>query len=282
MNIFEVLKSGIEILEKNNIADSDFDARCLLEEAFSFSSNDYFLNKFSTADEDKTEKFMSFIERRASGEPLQYIIGKWPFMSGEFFVGKGVLIPRSDTEVLVESAADFIRSHTEVKTVYDLCAGSGCVGISIAMMFPDIDVYCFELSDIAFSYLEKNIELNKVKNVTAVKGDILQGYEKLSDKQIDVLVSNPPYIETDEISTLSREVREEPVMALDGGKDGYVFYNSMKENWIPFMKKGSFAAFECGEMQAQMLKEIFSEYSEKTEILKDLNDIERVVSIVRN
>lgn len=282
MNIFEVLKSGIAILEENNVEDSDFDARCLLEEAFSFSSNDYFLNKFSTADEDKTEKFMSLIKRRASGEPLQYIIGKWPFMSGEFYVGKGVLIPRSDTEVLVEAAAEFIRNHNDVKTVYDLCAGSGCVGISIAMMFPDLDVYCVELSDVAFSYLEKNIELNNVKNVTVLKGDILQGYKKLSDKQIDVLVSNPPYIETDEISTLSREVREEPFMALDGGKDGYIFYNSIKENWIPFMKKGSFAAFECGETQAQMLREIFSEYSEKTEIFKDLNDIERVVSIIRN
>lgn len=282
MNIFEVLKSGIKILEENNIEDSDFDARCLLEEAFSLSSNDYFLNKFSTADEDKTEKFMSYIERRAAGEPLQYIIGKWPFMSGEFYVGKGVLIPRSDTEVLVETAADFIRKHSGVKTVYDLCAGSGCVGISIAMMFPDVDVYCVELSDVAFSYLEKNIELNKVKNVKAIKGDILQGYEKLSDKQIDVLVSNPPYIETEEISTLSREVREEPFMALDGGEDGYVFYNSIKDKWIPFMKKGSFAAFECGETQSQMLKKIFSEYSDKTKIYKDLNDIERVVSIVRN
>ena len=282
MNIFEVLKSGIEILNKNNVEDSEFDARCLLEEAFGFNKSDYFLNKFSMADEDKTEAFVSLINRRASGEPLQYIIGKWPFMSGEFYVGKGVLIPRSDTEVLVEVAANFIRNHKHVKNVYDLCAGSGCIGISIAMMFPDVNVYCVELSDIAFSYLEKNIELNDVKNVTAVKGDILQGYEKLSDKQIDVLVSNPPYIETDEISTLSREVKEEPFMALDGGEDGYLFYNCINQKWIPFLERGSFAAFECGETQAQMLKEIFSEYSEKTEILKDLNDIERVVSIVRN
>ncbi|MBQ7957294.1 MAG: peptide chain release factor N(5)-glutamine methyltransferase [Clostridia bacterium] len=282
MNIFEVLKSGIAILEENNIEDSGFDAGCLLEEAFGFTKNDYFLNRFNTADEDKTEKFISLINRRASGEPLQYIIGKWPFMTGEFYVGSGVLIPRADTEILVEAAAEFIRRNKDVKTVYDLCSGSGCVGISIGMMFPEVNVYCVELSDVAFSYLERNIKLNKVQNVKAIKGDITEGYEKIAVGEIDVLVSNPPYIETDEIQTLSREVRQEPFMALDGGKDGFVFYNVIKDRWIPYMKKGSFAAFECGENQAEQLKKMYSEYSDKTEIFKDLNNIERVVSFIRN
>lgn len=281
MTIFEVLKSGSKMLDENKIEDSSFDALCLLEEAFSITKNDYFLNRFSTADEVKTEKFYNLIERRISGEPLQYIIGKWPFMDGEFYVGQGVLIPRSDTEVLVEAVAEFIRSNQNTEVIYDLCSGSGCVGISLAKMFPEKEVFCIELSDTAFSYLEKNIAFNGVKNVKAVKGDITKGFEHFNIEKIDVLVSNPPYIETAEIELLSREVRNEPLMALDGGEDGFVFYDIIKNKWLPFLKKGSFAAFECGETQARILKDKFSDLSEEIHIHNDFNGIERVVSLIR-
>lgn len=282
MNFFELFKLGSKKLEENGIEDFEFDALCLLEEAFGFNKNDYFLNRLKTADEEKTDKFLSLIDRRLKGEPLQYILGKWSFMNGEFYVGEGVLIPRQDTELLVEAAAEYINSHKDVKTVCDLCSGSGCVGISIAMMFPEIQVFCVELSDKAFYYLEKNIELNNVKNVSAIKGDITKGFENFDIGEIDVLVSNPPYIETDEISTLSREVQNEPFMALDGGKDGFDFYKVIAEKWLTFLKKDSFAAFECGETQARKLVQIYSEFSSETKIHKDLNNIERVVSLIKN
>ncbi len=282
MNFFELFKYGSKILQENSVEDFDFDAQCLLEFCFGFDKNKYFLNRLEQVDERGKDKFLSLIKCRANGVPLQYIVGKWGFMNGEFMVGEGVLIPRADTEILVEAAAEFIRSHKNVKTVCDLCSGSGCVGISLAMMFPDIHVFCVELSEDAFSYLEKNIEFNKTENVTPIKGDITKGIEFFDLENIDVIVSNPPYIETDEIDTLSREVRKEPIMALDGGDDGFDFYRVIGEKWLSYLKKGSFAAFECGETQAKKLIEIYSEYSSDLKIHKDLNNIERVVSLIKN
>ncbi len=282
MTIFEVYKSGCKMLEDKGVQDFDFDARCLFEQAFEFDKNDYFLNRHNQADEEKTKLFFVLINRRLSGEPLQYILGKWSFFDCEFYVGDGVLIPRADTEILVEAAADFIKVNGNVKTVCDLCAGSGCVGISLAKMFPEIQVYSIELSDTAFKYLEKNIALNSVDNVKPIKGDITCGSDAFCISDIDVLVSNPPYIETDEIYTLSTEVQKEPFMALDGGKDGFYFYNIIGEKWIDFLKNGSFAAFECGETQAQKLAEMYSIYSSEIKIHNDLNGIERVVSLIKN
>lgn len=282
MNVFEVFKCGSKRLEESGIENFDFDSRCLLEFAFGFDKNGYFLNRLNSANEENTEKFFGFIERRISGEPLQYILGKWGFMDGEFYVGDGVLIPRQDTELLVETAIDYIRCHKEVKNVCDLCSGSGCVGISIAMSFPEINVYCVELSDKAFSFLERNIKLNNVSNAKAVKGDINNGIEFFGFDNIDVIVSNPPYIETSEIPTLSTEVQNEPHMALDGGNDGLDFYRVIAEKWISLLKSNAFAAFECGENQAKMLSELFSEFSSETKIYKDFNGIERVVSLIKN
>jgi len=150
------------------------------------------------------------------------------------------------------------------------------------MLFPDVQVYCVELSDKAFQYLEKNVKHNNVTNVKAVKGDITKGVESFDFDDIDVLVSNPPYIETDEIATLSQEVQNEPHMALDGGKDGLYFYRILAEKWLKFLKKGCFSAFECGETQAKDLSEIYADFSSQINIHNDLNGIERVVSFTKN
>lgn len=282
MKVFELLKYGRQILSECGIEDSDFDAECLLMHAFDFDKSKLFLNRSEKAAEDKKTLFLSFIERRKSGEPLQYIIGKWPFMDGEFFVGEGVLIPRFDTETLIETAADYIKNHDSVKVICDLCAGSGCVGISLGMMFPDVQVYCIELSDKAYEYLEKNIKHNNVSNVKAVKGDITKGIGAFCLKGIDVLVSNPPYIETDEIKALSKEVQNEPHMALDGGSDGLYFYRIIADKWLKLINNSCFAALECGETQAEDLCQIYFDYSSEFHINKDLNGIERVVSFIKN
>lgn len=282
MNVLEVFKCGSKRLEESGIENYDFDSRCLLEFAFEFNKNDYFLNRLNNADKENTEKFFGLIERRISGEPLQYILGKWGFMDGEFYVGDGVLIPRQDTELLAETAIDYIRSQKKIKNVCDLCSGSGCVGISIAMSFPELNVYCIELSDKAFSFLEKNIKLNNVANAKAIKGDINDGIDFFDFDCIDVIVSNPPYIETAEIPTLSAEVQNEPRMALDGGNDGLDFYRVIVEKWVLPLKNNAFVAFECGENQAEKLSELFSEISSETKIYKDFNGIERVVSLIKN
>ncbi len=204
----------------------------------------------AAADSDDALEQMLF--RRTAGEPLQYILGEWEFYSLPFSVGPGVLIPRPDTEMLVDKAIEFIGERKV--GVADLCAGSGCVGIAVAASCKNASVTAVEKSDLAFRYLEKNIKRNKVR-VTAVKGDITEG----SFGEFDVILSNPPYIKAAVIPTLSREVQHEPRLALDGGEDGLFFYRAILDNWLCRLKKGGMLAVEIGFDQADEVKALFLE-----------------------
>ncbi|MBQ6625640.1 MAG: peptide chain release factor N(5)-glutamine methyltransferase [Clostridia bacterium] len=275
MTYFEVLKQ-VENELKNITEDYSFDSWCLFSEVFQMNKTQYVCNKNEKADEKLTNKLFELAEERKKGEPLQYLIGKWNFLDNEFYVGKGVLIPRADTECLVEEVAKYIENN-DVKVIYDLCSGSGCVGISLAKMFENITVYLVEISEEAINYLEKNVVLNDVKNVRIINGDIFDGCEKMGLTSCDVIVSNPPYIRSDEIQTLQKEVRCEPQLALDGGKDGLVFYRELK-TWFDKIENCKFIAMECAEDQAEDIKEIFNEYKQISYVY-DLNKIKRDVCV---
>lgn len=189
--------------------------------------------------------------RLVGGEPLQYILGEWEFYGLPFEVGEGVLIPRADTEVLVEEALDFIGRRKV--TVLDLCAGSGAVGIAIAVK-SDAAVTAVEKSEEAFDYLLRNIRRNGV-SVKAVKGDI---FDDLSLGTFDVLVSNPPYIASAVVPTLET-VRREPTVALDGGEDGLVFYRRILTAYRPLVKPGGLIAAEIGYDQENEVTALFAE-----------------------
>ena len=204
------------------------------------------------ASADSEETLERMLSRRIAGEPLQYILGEWEFYSLPFSVGPGVLIPRPDTEILVDTAIEFIGKR-EV-SVADLCAGSGCIGIAVAANCKGASVTAVEKSDLAFPFLEENIKRNGVR-VTAVKGDITEG----SFGEYDVILSNPPYIKSAVIPTLSREVGHEPRLALDGGEDGLFFYRAILENWLCRLKKGGMLAVEIGFDQADEVKALFME-----------------------
>lgn len=201
---------------------------------------------------DSEDALDRMISRRTAGEPLQYILGEWEFYSLPFSVGPGVLIPRPDTEILVDKAIEFIGKR-EV-TVADLCAGSGCIGIAVAANCKGASVTAVEKSDLAFPYLEENIKRNGV-NVTAVKGDITEE----SFGEFDLILSNPPYIKSAVIESLSSEVRHEPHLALDGGEDGLFFYRAILENWLCRLKNGGMLAVEIGFDQADEVKALFME-----------------------
>lgn len=277
MTINDLYREGISALKNSDIEDADFDARCLLEFVLDIDTTQFLLSRSQIVSEDVRKKYFELISERKNGTPLQYILGKWEFMDNEFYVGKGVLIPRPETEKLVELAVDFL-SEKDTPTVVDFCSGSGCIAISIGKLLPHAKIYAVEKYNEAFSYLERNIDLNNVKNVFAIKGDIF-------DKNVidgispDLIVSNPPYIRKDEIETLSVEVQNEPVTALDGGNDGYDFYRVLADFWLnEYLSRNTAMFVECGEDQGDWIKGFFSGYCEKSEVIYDFNGLQRIVT----
>ena len=201
----------------------------------------------------ETEAIDTVIEKRRTGTPLQYIIGRWWFFGLEFLVGEGVLIPRQDTEILVETAISLAKGITEPK-IADLCSGSGAIAIALEK-FSGAEVTAVELSEKAFKFLEKNIKLNDSK-VSPVLGDVFKCYSDFPDNSFDLIVSNPPYIATDELKGLQAEVQFEPMSALDGGADGLIFYREIVKNWSGKLKSGGALVFELGENQAKAVAEM--------------------------
>lgn len=255
MNLTFAYKKCTDMLLQAGIENAGFEAQCLVEYIFGVDRVHLIANGNEEADVGKVNKLFELVRRRVNREPLQYILGQWSFMGFDFKVGTGVLIPRDDTEVVVNLCLDFL-SGRQSKKVADLCSGSGAIGIAIQKI-TNSNVTAVELDNTAFGYLEQNIKLNN-SSVTAVKGDILSCYDRFSDNEFDLIVSNPPYIISDEIQSLQAEVQKEPVMALDGGADGFDFYRAIIANWSKKLKPGGALAFELGENQADTVKALMS------------------------
>lgn len=235
-----------------------FDAVCLFEKVFGFGRHGLIINgNNAVKDDDKIKELLLLADKRKNGEPLQYIMGTWHFMGLDFNVGRGVLIPREDTGVVVGLCIKKIkkqRKQNNTVKILDLCAGSGAISVVLAKNIENCNVTALELSSAAFEYLKKNIEQNKADNVQAVKGDVFKDYDKFEKEYFDVIISNPPYIESGVIKKLQKEVQNEPILALDGGKDGLDFYKAITEGWTPLIKPGGILTFELGEGQSKAVK----------------------------
>lgn len=256
MTVNEIYQSGLKLLENNNIENSKFEAQSLLQKAFSLDRVGFIIHKTDKADENCSHNFLNFIEKRISGEPLQYILGEWSFMGFDFKVGRGVLIPRDDTEVVVNLCIDFLENRTDKKTV-DLCSGSGAIAVALDKI-SGAKVTAVEIDETAFSYLETNVKENN-SSVKPVMADALKICDTFADGELDLIVSNPPYIKSADIETLQKEVRLEPRLALDGGEDGCDFYREIVSRWSRKLKKGGALAFELGEGQADTVKTLMTE-----------------------
>ena len=251
-----LVRYGADYLSRRGVEDADFDARQLLLHCFGIDGTRLLTDGERAVDGADAERYHRLLERRASGEPLQYILGQWDFYDSSFFVGPGVLIPRPETEQLTELCIERIGSGND-KTVYDLCAGTGCIGLSIAKAYPQAQVYLLELHEAAFGYLQKNAAVMALPNARPVKADVLRGCPPDLPAP-DLIVSNPPYVKAGELADLQREVGFEPASALDGGEDGYTFYRAIAEKWLPLLKENGFAAVECGEGQPETVAELFA------------------------
>lgn len=268
MTAKEAFNYGVYFLSCNGVDEAEFKSLCIVCSLLGIKNSEYQTHK---NDDIIMKRFADCLWRVKSGEPLQYVIGKWDFLDGEFYVGDGVLIPRPETEELCLLAIDKIKTLGSC-VVYDLCAGSGCIGVSIAEKCPDSKVYMVEKSTDAMRYLVKNSE--GVKNAEAICADIKN---KIDLPKADILISNPPYIRTDEIKNLQTQVRHEPEEALDGGKDGLDFYRIINDNWSCNVNDGGFIFLEIGEDQGEDVSRLLTAFK-NIKIIKDMYGNDRIVT----
>lgn len=247
MKIKEAFNLTKQKLLKAGVDDPAFDAIYLFEHVLSIKRTDITVLSEKDICDEKLAILNECIKRRISGEPVQYILGYWYFMGNKYYVADGVLIPRDDTEVLTRKCIELLSSNN-CDNVVDLCSGSGIIAITLKKHFQNSTVFAVEKSDIAYKYLIRNCEQNDAE-IKTIHSDLYDCVNEFEDSSLDLIVSNPPYIITDELSCLQKEVQFEPKLALDGGEDGYDFYRGIISTWSKKLKTGGFIAFEIGEGQ---------------------------------
>lgn len=278
MTIFEAYNHTKLKLKAAGIEDSVFEAKAIIRHITGFTNSEILTKYTNELTEFQQNNLTVILRQREIRYPLQYILGEWAFYKYTFKVGVGVLVPRSDTEVLVEECAEYLK-NIEKPRVLDLCAGSGCIGISLAMDYPDSAVVLVEKYPEAKRYLDENITLNGAYNAMAILGDVFEG--TANTEKYDLIVSNPPYIPPKEMEIISPETRFEPQTALLGGEDGLDFYRAIIKNYKNSLKDGGMLAFEVGINEAQKVLALLEENGfQETKIIKDLNSVERVVTAI--
>ncbi len=299
LRLKDLLAMGENQLEQARTPDYAHDARALMEFAFELDRSQMFMKWADDIDDVWCDRYLDIVHRRALGEPLQYITGVQNFMGIDFKVNENVLIPRQDTERLVENARLIVESKTTKKTadpespyvyeavparkhwkVLDLCCGSGAIGVSMAKLCPNVKkVLCTDISGEALVVAKENAKAAGVgKKVEFAKGDMFEAIGKKA--KFDMIISNPPYIESSIIPTLQREVKDyEPMLALDGGEDGLDFYRTIISQAPLYLDKKGILMLEIGYNQAEQINTMLEETEsfEKIEIVKDYGGNNRVV-----
>lgn len=276
----DVLNRGREILKESGISDFDTDNWILFEHIFNISRAQYLTYQFEeNRDIKKEDKYYSLISRRCEKIPVQYITGHQEFMGLDFIVNEHTLIPRQDTEILVENVVNYIKKM-EQKTVrvLDMCTGSGCIGISIGKFLPNTRVVGVDISKEALNVAVRNAELHKCNNIEFLCEDLFDGMDE--NAKFDIIVSNPPYIKTTEIEKLMDEVKlHEPIGALDGNQDGLYFYRKITKEAVIRLNENGQLFYEIGFDQGMEVTEILKENNfNMVEVIKDLAGLDRVVT----
>lgn len=274
MTIFEAYNDCKRQLQAAGIEEYVFESKQIIRHITGYTNAQILTKYTQSLSNFQRDNLTAIIKQRLIRYPLQYIIGKWNFFGREFFVGPGVLIPRSDTETLIDVCLESIKK-TENPRVLDLCAGTGCIGITIKGERNDARVTLVEKFDEALTYTNKNVAHNNV-DVNIVKGDVLK--TEGADGPYDLIVSNPPYINDSDMSTLQPEVTFEPTTALAGGSDGLDFYRHITKEYKQYLSKYGTLAFEVGINQADAVAEIMKENGFlNVQTRKDYCEIDRVV-----
>lgn len=276
MVIKELSAKAERILTDAEYENARHTVQIIMRNVFSLDPLGLALNADSIADSEKAQTVIDYAHRCASGEPLEYVLGTQEFMSLEFDVNPSVLIPRADTETLVEIIIDECKKNGKALKLLDIGAGSGCIGISIAYYTDNTHITEADISTDALSTAKGNAEKNNVSSrIDFINCDILS---EIPDGKFDIIVSNPPYIETDIIDTLDINVRDfEPHTALDGGADGLVFYRRITEIAPDMLTSGGLLAFEIGYNQGESVSKLMNVNFDNVRVIKDLCQNDRVV-----
>ena len=290
MNIRELKIIGNKKLEENNIEDSVFKAEKLLQYLLNIDKTELLINNEMLVDKESENEYLILIDKLIKGKPLQYITNCQEFMKLNFFVDQNVLIPQPDTEILVEEVLDTINKVKQLRgieenreqekiLVLDLCTGSGAIGISIKKYITDLEVYASDISKEALKIAELNAKNNDVQ-IHVINSDMLENIKI----KFDIIVSNPPYIETKELEKLPKDVQNEPQLALDGGEDGLKYYKIIRDEGYKFLKDNGAILLEIGYNQNRSVPDLFrnNENYKNIEIYKDLSNIDRVVKIEKS
>lgn len=278
MKIGQLLSKGYEVLKACEIESYMVDCQLLLGKVLNLDKLAIILNRDKEIDESRSKEYFDLVELRKRKMPIKYILEECEFMGISFFIKEGVLIPRPDTEILVEEVIKDIKKY-KFTEICDVCTGSGVIGLSIGKFLDNTIVDCLDVSDKAKEVTEENISrLNLEKRVSFIESDLLCDAIK-HKKKYNVVVSNPPYISTDVIPTLMEDVKDyEPYIALWGGEDGLDFYRRITEESLKVLTKGGLLAYEIGYDQGEQVKEILKEKGFKeVKCIKDLAGMDRVV-----
>lgn len=272
----QMCHNGAAILADAGITDAEYDSFALLEYITGMDRTAYILNGSKSVPEDIAERYDAVIDRRSSHIPLQHITGQAWFYGRGFNVNSDVLVPRQDTEVLVSEALKVINAKD---SVLDMCTGSGCIIITLALEKKLGRALGADISEAALKVALGNREKLGADDVTFVKSNIFSDINVNDEELFDVIVSNPPYIATGEIETLTEEVRiHDPYIALDGLEDGLHFYREITQQSLNYIKSGGWLLYEIGCTQAHDVSDIMSEYGySNIKVIKDLAELDRVV-----
>lgn len=280
--IKEILHIGETALAQAGCMNPRIDAELLLRHLLSIDRTQLFIRYPSILGDKACEEYFKLIDIRAGGKPLQYMTGQQEFMGITFMVNEAVLIPRQDTETLVEEVIGYTKSRKGGCQILDLCCGSGAIGISLCKHLKNAKVTMSDISEKALEVARYNAKETGVSDrMKLVKSDLFGSFKKgFGSKKYDIIVSNPPYIESHVIPTLQREVAEhEPMLALDGGEDGLDFYRHIVAEAPAYLKKNGMLFLEIGHDQGRALLDIIGAaggYGD-VEVIKDLAGLDRVV-----
>lgn len=273
--IFESYNNLKKDLTSFGVEDSLFEAKQIIKTVTGLDNAGIIANYTRNLTEFEEVNLKAITVQRKIGYPLQYILGHWDFYGRRFKVGVGVLIPRQDTETVIEVCLDLLKTKQNPE-ILDLCAGTGCIGITLACEKEDAMVVLLEKYMEAARYTRENIASLSPLNATLVMGDVLEG--DYNERKYDLIVSNPPYVTADEMKHLQKELTHEPETALFGGEDGLDFYRAIVKNYKNSLTENGALVLEIGSTQGPAVSEILEKNGfGNVKLKKDLAGFDRVV-----
>jgi release factor glutamine methyltransferase len=282
MEINKLLEKGVDLIKGREFGNPVLEAILILSNLLNVDKTYIYTHSKDEVSQEVGDKYLKLMDKRASGYPVQYILKEREFMGLDFYIEEGVLVPRPDTEILVEYIIEYIKEEYsgEKINILDLGIGSGAISLSLAYYCRNSEVYGVDIGDIPLKVANINKERFNLNNVNFYKGDLFKAIEGLNlEGQFHIIASNPPYIPREEINKLQKEVKDfEPRLALDGGKDGLDFYRRITPKSKNYLVKGGLLIYEIGYDQGEAVRDILiKEGFQRISILKDLQGLDRVI-----